>query len=199
MRFIALLLAAFSFLTTGLFAAERPSVIRVNVTTQQWDFHRPWGKRQPFTRRAIGAVLPGQRVLVTAELVANSTFLELETPEGGKKAQATVDAVDYETNLALLKTDNPDLLKGMAGLEIADSAIGDQLSVWQLENNGRLLVTKGPMTTAEIGSYPVDGSFLIYRMTVQLQGRDNSFILPVINGDKLTGMLNINITEKNSF
>jgi len=66
---------------------------------------------------------------------------------------------------------------------------GRELSVWQLENNGRLLVTKGPLTTAEMSPYPVDGAFLIYRMTVQIQGRDSSFTLPVVNDGKLTGVL----------
>ncbi len=185
------LLLAFAFLASDVvLAAEKLSVVRVNVTTQSWDFHRPWGKRQPFTRRAIGAVLPGNRVLVTADLVANLTYLELENPEGGRKVPASVEAVDYEANLALLKTDaESDLLTGAPGLEIAESNIGDQLSVWQLENNGRLLVTKGPMTTAEMAAYPVDGGFLIYRVTVQIQGRDNSFTLPVVNGGKLTGVL----------
>ncbi len=185
------LLLAFAFLTSdAVLAAEKLSVVRVNVTTQSWDFHRPWGKRQPFTRRAIGSVLPGNRVLVTADLVANLTYLELENPEGGRKVPASVEAVDYEANLALLKTDaESDLLTGAPGLEIVESKTGDQLSVWQLENNGRLLVTKGPMTTAEMAAYPVDGGFLIYRVTVQLQGRDNSFTLPVVNGGKLTGVL----------
>ena len=191
MHRIALLLAL-AFITAVADAAEKLSVVRVNVTTQSWDFHRPWGKRQPFTRRAIGAVLPGGRVLVTADMVANLTYLELENPEGGRKVPASVEAVDYEANLALLKTDAAsDLLTGAPGMELAASAIGDQLSVLQLENSGRLLVTKGPMTTAELASYPVDGAFLIYRATLQLQGRDNSFTLPVVNGDKQIGRAHV--------
>ena len=185
---LALLLLASGF-EKSIAAEKKLSVVRVNVTTQSWDFHHPWGKRQPFTRRAIGAVIPGPRVLVTAELVANLTYLELETPEGGRKVPATVEAVDYEANLAVLKTDDADFLAGAPELQIAESAIGDSLSVWQLENNGRLLVTQGPMTTAENAAYPVDGSFLIYRMTVRLQGRESSFTLPVVNNGKLTGVL----------
>jgi S1-C subfamily serine protease len=184
-----LLLTLLIFGSGGLLAADKPSVIRVNVTTQQWDFHRPWGKRQPFTRRAIGAVLAGSRVLVTAELVANSTYLEFENAEGGRKAPATVEVVDYEANLALLKTDQPEILAGVPELKLTKSSIGDQLTVLQLENNGRLLLTKGPLTTAEVAPYPVDGAFLIYRITVQLQGRDSSFALPVLNDGKLTGVL----------
>ena len=128
-------------------------------------------------------------MLVAAELVANSTYLEFERPEGGRKVPATVEVVDYEANLALLKADSPDFLTDFPPLQVAESAIGDQLSVWQLENNGRLLVTQGPMTTAETANFPVDGNFLIYRMTVQLQGRDSSFTLPVVNNGKLTGVL----------
>ncbi len=170
-------------------AQEKPSVVRVNVTTQSWDFLRPWGKRQPQTRRAIGALLPGSRVLVAGELVANATYLEFETAEGGRKAPATIEAVDYEANLAILKTDEADFLKGIPELEVAEAAIGDQLSIWQLENNGRLLVTSGPMTTAEVSPYPVDGQFLIYRITAQLQSRDSSFTLPVAKNGKLAGIL----------
>lgn len=170
-------------------AQQKLPVVRVNVTTQAWDFLRPWGKRQPATRRAIGAVLPGSRVLVAGELVANATYLEFEVPEGGRKALATIEAVDYEANLALLKTDTADFLKDVPSLELAESAIGDQLSIWQLENNGRLLVTNGPMTTAEISGYPIDGAFLIYRLTAQIQSRDSSFTMPVIRNGKLTGIL----------
>jgi S1-C subfamily serine protease len=170
--------------------ARQLSVIRVNVTNQPWDFSRPWGKRPPYSRRAIGAVLPGNRVLVTAELVANANYVEFETAAGGQKAPASIEAVDYECNLALLRTDDPAILKDIKPLEITTAAVGDILSIWQLENNGNLLVTRGPMTTAEVSRYPGDDSpFLIYRLTVPLQFRDSSFVLPVVKDGKLTGLL----------
>jgi S1-C subfamily serine protease len=180
------------FVSPLLHAAEKPAVVRVNVTSQSWDFLRPWGKRQPTTKRAIGAVIApaGEgRVLVTGDLVQNSTYLEFEVPEGGRKVPASVEFVDYEANLALLRADDADFLNNFRRLDIAESAIGQELRVWQLENNGRLLVTSGLMTTAEYAAYPVEGSLLAYRMTVRMQSRDSSFTLPVINQDKLTGVL----------
>jgi S1-C subfamily serine protease len=173
-------------------AEEKLSIMRVNVTSQGWDFQRPWGKRQPTTKRAIGAVIAqgGEpRILVTGDLVQNSTFLELEVPEGGRKAPASLEFVDYEANLALLKTDDAEFLKGIPQLSIAESVTGNSLDVWQLENNGRLLVTGGLMTTAENAPYPLEGALLVYRMTVQMQNRDSSFTLPVVNKGKLTGVL----------
>ena len=166
------------------------SIVRVNVTNQPWDFARPWGKHPPFSRRAIGTVLQGNRVLVTAELVANATYVELETPEGGRKVPASVDVVDYEANLALLKTDDPDFLKPIKPLEIAPANVGDTLAVWQLEATGNLLVTRATMTTAEVTSYPLDDlPLLIYRLTTPLQFRDSSFTLPVVKDDKLAGLV----------
>ncbi len=166
------------------------SVVRVNVTNQPWDFSKPWGKRPPYSRRAIGAVLPDNRVLVTAELVANANYVELEMAAGGQKAPASVDAVDYECNLALLKCDDPAFLKALKPLSIASAFVGDVLSVWQFESNGNLLVTKGALTTAEVSRYPIDDSqFLIYRVTAPLQFRDSSFTLPVVKNGALVGIV----------
>ena len=166
------------------------SVVRVNVTNQPWDFAHPWGKHPPYSRRAIGTILAGNRVLVTAELVANANYVEFEAAEGGQKVPATVEVVDYEANLALLKTDDLDFLKPYKPLELTHANIGDILSVWQLESNGAPLVTKGPMTTAEVAHYPADDSpLLVYRVTIPLQFRDSSFTLPVVKDGKLAGLV----------
>ncbi len=174
--------------------AARPdkklSVVRVNITNQPWDFIRPWGKRSPYTRRAIGAVLPGNRVLVTGELVANANYLEFEMPEGGRRAPATIEAVDYEANLAVLKADDPKFLDSFEPLELTTVRVGDAVTVWQLESTGTLLQTKGSMTTAEVSRYPIDESpLLVYRAAVSLQFRDSSFTLPVVKDDKLIGIV----------
>lgn len=189
---LALLLAwaAFAEAQTTVAPPRKLSVVRVNVTNHPYDFTKPWGKRSPFSRRAIGAVLPNNRVLVTGEMVANSTYLELETPEGGRKAPAEVEAVDYEANLALLKCDETDFFKPFQPLDLTFATVGDSLSVWQLENNGNLLVTVGTMTTAETTRYPIDDStFLIYKLTASLQPRDSSYTVPIVKDGKLAGIL----------
>ena len=170
--------------------AKKLSVVRVNVTNQPWDFLRPWSKRPPFSRRAIGAVLPGGRVMVTAEMVANATFLELEAPEGGAKVPATIEIVDYEANLALLKTEDAEFLKAYQPLELTTAHIGDNLTIWQLEATGTLLATPGTLTSIEASRYPIsDAPLLVYRLTANLQFRDSSFTMPVASEGKLTGIL----------
>src|SRR5438477_11304609 len=102
------------------------SLVRVNVTGQGFDYQRPRQKRAPFAKRALGAVLSQGRVLVTADLVANQNYVELERAESGEKIAASVEVVDYEANLALLQPQDKKFLDGLAPLELAtDTIVGD--------------------------------------------------------------------------
>jgi S1-C subfamily serine protease len=167
------------------------SVLRVNSTNQSYDFFRPWSKKAPSNRRGLGAVIDGGEVLVTAELVWDSNFIELEKPDTGERASAKVAVVDYETNLALLKPNNPDFLKDLQPLDTSVAPkVGDHLSVVQLESNGTPVSTEALLTSAEVGHYVLDDySYLLFKMSCPLQYRDNSFTLPIVQDHHLISML----------
>src|SRR6266478_6679139 len=167
------------------------SLVRVNVTGQPYDYFRPWQKKAPFSKRALGAVLPQGRVLVTADLVANQNYVELERAESGEKTAANVQVIDYEANLALLEPTEKKFLDGLSPLELAlDTVVGDRLSAWQLEPTGALVVTEGLVTTVQMMHYPMDvGQFLTYRMSIAMQYRENSYTVPLVKNNKLAGLL----------
>jgi S1-C subfamily serine protease len=167
------------------------SLVRVNVTGQPYDYVRPWQKRAPFSKRALGAVLPQGRVLVTADLVANQNYVELERAESGEKIAANVTVVDYEANLALLEPTEKKFLDGLTPLQLAmDTVVGDRLAAWQLEPTGALVATEGLVTTIQMTRYPVDlGQFLTYRISISMQYRDNSYTVPLVKNNKLAGLL----------
>ena len=170
--------------------SSQKNIVRVTVTSQSYDFSRPWSKRAPAARRAIGAVLPGGRVLVTAECVANANYIELENPDGNRKEPATIECVDYEANLALLKPDSAAFLDGQPGIGFEGTRIGDSLAVVQLEVNGQVQSSSGKVTTAEVTRYPIDdSSFLVCRLSVPLQMRDSMLSLPVLKDGKLAGLM----------
>src|SRR5437588_9669555 len=125
-------------------AAVKPkelSLVRVNVTGQPYDYQRPWQKKAPFSKRALGTVLSKGRVLVTADLVANQNYVELERAETGEKTGADVVVVDYEANLALLAPNDKNFLNGLTPLQLAtDTVVGDRLSALQLEPTRALVV-----------------------------------------------------------
>src|SRR5437899_2780556 len=167
------------------------ALVRVNVTGQSYDYFRPWQKKAPFSKRALGAVLSKGRVLVTADLVTNQSYVELERAESGEKTAATVEVIDYEANLALLQPVEKKFLDGITPLEIApDTVAGDRLAAWQLEPTGALLATEGLVTTVQMMPYPIDiGQFLTYRISIPMQYRENSYTVPLVKKNKLAGLL----------
>src|SRR5213596_2856851 len=167
------------------------ALVRVNVTGQSYDYFRPWQKKAPFSKRALGAVLSKGRVLVTADLVANQNFVELERAESGEKTAANVQVIDYKANLALLEPAEKTFLDGITPLEITpDTVVGDRLAAWQLEPTGALLATEGLVTTVQMMPYPIDvGQFLTYRISIPMQYRENSYTVPLVKNNKLAGLL----------
>jgi len=166
------------------------SIVRVNVTRQGYSFSRPWQQKSPSTGTAIGVIVKGPRVLVTSQIVANHRYIELEKADTREKSTARVEAVDYEANLALLQPTDHRFLEDMHPLELETGAVlGDYLSVWQVQRNGDVAASQGPITSIELAQYPYGNAFLTYRLNSSLQYRFNNLTLPVIKDGKLAGLL----------
>lgn len=172
-----------------LWAAD--SVLRVMVTSQGYHFHRPWQQRRPVTKRAIGVIVPGGRVLVTGLLVANARYIELETVDTREKHRASVEVVDYEANLALLKPENPDFLANRLPLPLTTKEItaGDDLTTWQVKPNGDIISNKGKIISVELSAYAQGNFFLTYRLGNDLQYQFDNHTLPVVQGRALAGLV----------
>jgi hypothetical protein len=170
---------------------QRSSVVRVNSTNQAFDFFRPWSKLAPFSRRGLGVVIDGRKIMVTAELVASSNYVELEKSDGGAKSVATVEVIDYEANLATLTAIDPKFLENLQPLPTTtDVKTGDTLSVLQMESNGTPVSTKALVTSVEVGKYAIeDSGYLMFRLSCPLQFRENSFTLPIVKDNKLAAFL----------
>lgn len=174
-------------------ASPDNSIVRVNATLQSYNFLRPWEKGAPVPRRGLGALLEGERVLVTAELVVNSTYIELEHPSSGARVPGRIAGLDYEANLAVLEPANSDseVFTGLIPMK-TDSSVkaGDNLEVWQVEDNGDGVSTEVEVLRVNVGRYFIPGTvFLIYEVKGSLQARMNSFTLPVVKDGNLCGML----------
>jgi S1-C subfamily serine protease len=171
------------------------SLLKVNVTFQSFNLQIPWQKESAGGRRGLGIVLDKNRVLVTAQMVADSTYIEFELPDSGQKLPARVEAVDYEANLALLAPNSPnkekDFFTGLKGVQLDTTPrIGDALAVWQSGRVGDLIVT--PMRISKVmtqGYFVENAAFLVYEATGIIRSESNSFTLPVVKGGKLAGLL----------
>ncbi len=176
-------------------AGQNASLVKVNATSQSYNLHLPWQKESPGGRRGLGVVLTGNRVLVTAQMAADATYIELELPESGQKIPAKVVAVDYEANLALLESPTSERQKAFfAGLKPmgidSSGRIGDEVDVLQTGRVGELI--KSPLKISKVLTrrYIVEGSgFLVYEANNIVRSEANSFTLPVVKKNKLVGLL----------
>lgn len=167
------------------------SLVRVNSTTQAFDFLRPWAKKNPGTRRGIGTVVGPNQVLVTAALVADHTFIEFERPATAERTPARVVFVDYEANLALLEAEDPKFLERAVPLALDETArVGSSAEILQLEPNGDIAPTVARLSTITMAPYVVDDvGFLVFRLTAPIQQREGSFVLPAVREGRLLGLL----------
>jgi S1-C subfamily serine protease len=174
----------------ALKSSAAKSIVRVTVTSQGYQFHRPWQQRRTTTQTGIGAIVPGGNVLVTGSMVANHRYIELEAVDTKTKYRASVAVVDYEANLALLKPLDDDFMKGRTPLEIADPiSQGDALTIWQVKPNGNIIPTTGKVTSIELSAYTQNNFFLAYRLNSALPYGANNLTLPVVRGNKLAGFV----------
>ena len=167
------------------------SILRVNSTNQVYDLSSPWQKKPPTGRRGLGVLVGDASILVTADLVTNSNFIELEIPANAKKSTATVQHIDYESNLALLRATDPEFLAGMIPLKLAEKmSIGDSATVLQFEPNGEIARTTGRISSISIAPYPIENvGLLVFKISMPLQQRDGSYTLPAVHDGRLVGLL----------
>ncbi len=172
-------------------ALRQPPVVRVNVAAQSPNFLQPWRKNPRTIRQGLGVVLADGRILVTAELVADHIDVELEKPDTAAKAAAEVEVIDYDANLALLAAPAAEFLQSIPGARLDESvSVGDRVEIMQLESNGKPVTTPATVTTIEVGPYPVDeNAFLVFKLSVPLQSRENSFTIPALKDGRLVGLV----------
>ena len=89
------------------------SVVRINSTQQTWNPWQPWEKNPPRKRRALAAIIGPQRVITTSELAADATYLEFESADGTRFAQAEAQALDEAPAVEPLAAQ---LLRALVGL-----------------------------------------------------------------------------------
>lgn len=173
----------------------KDSVVRINSTQQSWNPGQPWEKNPPRQRSALAAIVGPQQVITTADLVADATYLEFESPDGDHFAQAKVIAVDYEANLALLgpvsDTEGKILFENTIPLEVTTPPkIGQALEILQIEDNGQPLLTTGSLQSIDVTANFLPGhGFLTYLVKASMQSAASSYTLPVLQAGKLAGIL----------
>jgi hypothetical protein len=105
-------------------AARRESydlnVVSLSVTYQSWNEDRPWAKTRPGVRTTSAVVVEGPRLLTTAQMVEDATFIQADKFGRSSRAHPRVFFVDREVDLALLAVDDPAFFADLKAAPLAE-------------------------------------------------------------------------------
>ena len=106
------------------------AVVKIYATTQDPDYDSPWHARPPSASTGSGVVVGEDLILTGAHVVANSTFIQVQKSEDPRKAIAEVCSISHDCDLALLKVQEKDFLKGSTPPKIGGlPSLRDRVSV----------------------------------------------------------------------
>lgn len=131
------------------------SVVRIFATTQEPDYDNPWQASSPSRGTGSGVVIGPQRILTGAHVVANATFIRVQTTTSPDKFTARAIGICHDADLALLEVDDPAFMHGVELAELGElPARGDKVSVVGYPVGGEeISVTEGVVSRIEIQRY----------------------------------------------
>jgi hypothetical protein len=118
------------FLLSSISAIAHPGnplehqLVTVRVTSQAWNEYRPWQKKLPKTRRFIGTVLPGKRILMLADDLDDATLIQVEKFDRPPRIPAHVIHCDPQIGLAIITVDDPGFFDDLQPVDLATNADG---------------------------------------------------------------------------
>ncbi len=100
----------------------RHAVVRVEVVKQSPDYRRPWKMKAKRSGGGSGCVIAGPRILTCAHVVADQKEVRVLRASDAKWFPAQVEFVAHDSDLALLKVEDPAFFAGIRPLEIGEAA-----------------------------------------------------------------------------
>ena len=165
------------------------SIVRVQVTSQSYSFVRPWEKKPTRNTNGLGAVVKKGLVLVTAQLVADSTYIELQKDDGGPKSPARIRQVDYKANLALLEPEDRSFLNDVKTIPVRKHLpVREKVDVLFGKKDGKHEQLSGRVHGVEVGFYPFKSKLLLSRIKIDLPPATDASSLPIIKEGQLCGL-----------
>jgi S1-C subfamily serine protease len=172
--------------------ALRRAVVKISTVSDPPDYEQPWqtlGVEQLSGSGVVVRTPRGLRVLTSAHVVENEVFIEVRSFGRTRKYVATVEGIDHDCDLALLRVQRKAFFRGTEPMEIGDLPdLMDHVAVLGFPIGGdRLSITEGIVSRIEMSSYTQSQRSLL---AIQIDAAINSGNSggPVVMGGKLVGI-----------
>jgi len=136
-----------------------------------------------------GCIIDGQRILTNAHVISNNTFIQVKKAGEATKYTAHVDSISHESDLAILKVDDPSFFKDSQPIKIGElPEVRDKVVVYGFPKGGdEMSITEGVVSRIEQRNYAHSSANLL---TCQIDAAINPGNSggPVIIKDKIVGV-----------
>ena len=174
-----------------------PSVVRIDATTLRPDHDAPWQTKTPNSGHGSGVVIGPGRVLTGAHVVADATFVQVQTVRDPTRYPARVAGVCHDADLALLVVEDEKFEAGTQPATLGGELphLRDQVSVVGFPVGGEeVSVTAGVVSRIEVQRYTHSQRRLL-AVTVDAAINSGNSGGPVFCGDHVVGIAFQSLTD----
>ncbi|MFT5735282.1 MAG: S1-C subfamily serine protease [Planctomycetota bacterium] len=168
---------------------EPSQVVRIFAAVQEADYDVPWQTDSPTSGTGSGVIIGPNRILTGAHVVADATFLEIQTVDDSDKHVAEVVAICHDADLALLQLHDPQALAGIRPAELGNlPERRERIAVVGYPVGGEeLSVTEGVVSRIEVQRYAHSQRDLL-AMTVDAAINSGNSGGPVVHEGRVVGI-----------
>lgn len=165
------------------------AVVKIYTVYNRFNYSIPWQMKGQRSQSGSGCIIKGKRILTSAHVVSDQTFIQVRRSGQTKKYTATVETIAQDCDLAILKVEDPTFFSGTTPITLGElPKIRDKVYVCGFPAGGdKLSVTEGVVSRIEHSSYVQSTAFLL---TCQIDAAINAGNSggPVIKGNRLVGV-----------
>ena len=131
--------------------AMKDSIVYLEITSHGYSQSEPWKHQRPSERWACACAVGDYDVVTTAESVVNLAFLRALRYGQNEYVGATLQTVDFDTNLCLIRLDPNALGAPLRPLSFSENyAKGAEVSFYWLSSDNRLYNGRGYIDRASV-------------------------------------------------
>ncbi len=142
---------------------EARSVVQISVFSRRPNLAQPWQMSPEESATGSGCVIAGDRILTNAHVVSGQVYLQVRKAGDPKKYAARVEFTAHDSELAVLKVNDPSFYKGTEPLALgALPRQRDRVFAYGFPVGGEdLSVTEGIVSRIEVTDYAHSGRGLL--------------------------------------
>jgi S1-C subfamily serine protease len=127
------------------------SLVYVKISSYSYNQFQPWKQTDVQESSTYGCAVGPYKVLVTAYHIPDATFISIRINGRNEYIPATVEVVDYESNLCLLKLEPKELTRPLVPIKFSTSfKKGAEVESYWFSYKGHILSGRGFIDRAEV-------------------------------------------------